>query len=210
MAPFSLNFQRLRVHSRDLRYRRDFVRRNTQYFEQTKSNLGDICAVRCSLPNGKPIAVVPVYISVNQNVTDSIDYIRETLLAYTAGGSKLPVKQHHELSLLLGGDFKIDLDIDGLRLVQFFKSSDLNSDFVYEAYNRVEELIALEDVDTCELKEELNVFQWKVDPLENTQSNILDIPPEKDYDAEFGVVEEDLRDKAIQIRTKARRIINGQ
>ncbi|GFY69788.1 hypothetical protein TNIN_364321 [Trichonephila inaurata madagascariensis] len=58
----------------------DFVRRNTQ----TKSNLGHICDTTCTLPNGKPI-VVTAYISVNQNVTDIIDYINETLLAYTEG-----------------------------------------------------------------------------------------------------------------------------
>ncbi|GFV11267.1 uncharacterized protein TNCV_3723561 [Trichonephila clavipes] len=74
---------------------------------------------------------------------------------------------------------------------------------------RVEELIALEDVDICKLEAELNVFKGKVDRLENTHSNILELLPEKDYDAEFGVVE-DFWDKAIRIQTKARRIINGQ
>ncbi|GFU25976.1 uncharacterized protein TNCV_5104691 [Trichonephila clavipes] len=67
---------------------------------------------------------------------------------------------------------------------------------------------ALEDVDVCELEVELNVFKGKVDCLENTHSNILELFTEKDYDAEFGVVEE-FRDKAIRIQTKARRIING-
>ncbi|GFR12142.1 integrase catalytic domain-containing protein [Trichonephila clavata] len=78
-----------------------------------------------------------------------------------------------------------------------------------KASNRVEELIALEDVDICELEAELNVFKGKVDRLENTHSNILELLPEKDYDAEFKIVE-DFRDKAIRIETKARRIINGQ
>ncbi|GFV40275.1 integrase catalytic domain-containing protein [Trichonephila clavipes] len=78
-----------------------------------------------------------------------------------------------------------------------------------KAYNRVEELIALENVDICKLEAELNVFKRKVDCLENTHSNILELLPEKDYDAEFAVVE-DFRDKAIRIQTKARRIINGQ
>ncbi|GFQ92289.1 integrase catalytic domain-containing protein [Trichonephila clavata] len=78
-----------------------------------------------------------------------------------------------------------------------------------KASNRVEELIALEDVDICELEAELNVFKGKVDRLENTHSNILELLPEKDYDAEFEIVE-DFRDKAIRIETKARRIINGQ
>ncbi|GFV50163.1 uncharacterized protein TNCV_87961 [Trichonephila clavipes] len=77
-----------------------------------------------------------------------------------------------------------------------------------KAYNRVEELIALED-DICELEAELNVFKGKIDRLESTHSNILELLPEKDNDAEFGVLEE-LRDKAIRIRTKARRSINGQ
>ncbi|GFQ75079.1 integrase catalytic domain-containing protein [Trichonephila clavata] len=78
-----------------------------------------------------------------------------------------------------------------------------------KASNRVEKLIALEDVDICELEAELNVFKGKVDRLENTHSNILELLPEKDYDAEFEIVE-DFRDKAIRIETKARRIINGQ
>ncbi|GFQ79221.1 uncharacterized protein TNCT_655401 [Trichonephila clavata] len=78
-----------------------------------------------------------------------------------------------------------------------------------KASNRVEELIALEDVDICELEAELNVFKGKVDRLENTHSNILELLPEKDYDAEFEIVE-DFRDKAIRIETKSRRIINGQ
>ncbi|GFX61626.1 uncharacterized protein TNCV_5111131 [Trichonephila clavipes] len=46
-------------------------------------------------------------------------------------------------------------------------------------YNRVEELIALEDVDICELEAELNVFKGKVDRLENTHSNILELHPRK-------------------------------
>ncbi|GFR09691.1 integrase catalytic domain-containing protein [Trichonephila clavata] len=78
-----------------------------------------------------------------------------------------------------------------------------------KASNRVQELIPLEDVDICELEAELNVFKGKVDRLENTHSNILDFLPEKDYDAEFEIVE-DFRDKAIRIENKARRIINGQ
>ncbi|GFQ79964.1 integrase catalytic domain-containing protein, partial [Trichonephila clavata] len=78
-----------------------------------------------------------------------------------------------------------------------------------KASNRVEELIALEEIDICELEAELNVFKGKVDRLENTHSNILELLPEKDYDAEFEIVE-DFRDKAIRIETKARRIINGQ
>ncbi|GFT22978.1 uncharacterized protein NPIL_291901 [Nephila pilipes] len=78
-----------------------------------------------------------------------------------------------------------------------------------KAYNRVEELIALESVDICKLEAELNVFKGKVDRLENTHSNILELLPEKEYDAELEVVE-DFRDKAIRIQKKARRIINGQ
>ncbi|GFR30320.1 uncharacterized protein TNCT_610601 [Trichonephila clavata] len=78
-----------------------------------------------------------------------------------------------------------------------------------KACNRVEELIALEHVDICELEAELNVFKGKVDRLENTHSNILELLPEKDYDAEFEIVE-GFRHKAIRIQTKARRIINGQ
>ncbi|GFW67657.1 uncharacterized protein TNCV_3445291 [Trichonephila clavipes] len=70
-----------------------------------------------------------------------------------------------------------------------------------EAYNRVEELIALEDVYICKLEAELNVFKGKVDRLENTCSNILELLPEKGYDADFGVVEE-FREKAIRIQTK--------
>ncbi|GFQ90845.1 uncharacterized protein TNCT_257251 [Trichonephila clavata] len=77
-----------------------------------------------------------------------------------------------------------------------------------KACNRVEELIALEDVDICELEAELNVFKGKVDRLENTHSNVLELL-EKDYDAEFEIAE-DFRDKAIRTETKARRIINGQ
>ncbi|GFR10117.1 integrase catalytic domain-containing protein [Trichonephila clavata] len=66
-----------------------------------------------------------------------------------------------------------------------------------KAYNRVEELI------------ELKVFKGKVDRLENTHSNILELLSEKDYDEEFEIVE-DFRDKATRIQTKARRMINGQ
>ncbi|GFQ80405.1 integrase catalytic domain-containing protein [Trichonephila clavata] len=73
----------------------------------------------------------------------------------------------------------------------------------------VEELIALEGVGICELEAELNVFKGKFDPLENTHSNILELLHEKDYAAEFEVVE-DFRDKAIRIQTKARRRIHGQ
>ncbi|GFQ71117.1 DUF1758 domain-containing protein [Trichonephila clavata] len=54
-----------------------------------------------------------------------------------------------------------------------------------KAYNRVEELITLEGVDIFELEAELNVFKGKVDRLENTHSNILELLSEKDYDAEF-------------------------
>ncbi|GFQ66625.1 gag-pol polyprotein [Trichonephila clavata] len=77
------------------------------------------------------------------------------------------------------------------------------------AFTKASELIALEDVDICELEAELNVFKGKVDRLEHTHSNILELLPEKDYDAEFEIVE-DFQDKAIRIETNARRIINGQ
>ncbi|GFT58063.1 integrase catalytic domain-containing protein [Nephila pilipes] len=65
-----------------------------------------------------------------------------------------------------------------------------------KAYNTVEELIALECVDICELEAELNVFKGKVDRLDDTHSNILELLPEKEYDAEFEVVE-DCRNKSI-------------
>ncbi|GFQ70729.1 integrase catalytic domain-containing protein [Trichonephila clavata] len=94
--------------------------------------------------------------------------------------------------------------------IEAFKKSRKNERAAFtKACNRVEELIALEDVDICELEAEVNVFKGKVDRLENTHSNILELLPEKDYDAEFEIVE-DIRDKAIRIQTKARRIINGQ
>ncbi|GFR13634.1 uncharacterized protein TNCT_574631 [Trichonephila clavata] len=73
-----------------------------------------------------------------------------------------------------------------------------------KACNRGEELIALEDVHIYELEAELNVFKGKVDRLENTHSNILELLPEKDYDADFEIVE-DFGDKAIQIETKAKK-----
>ncbi|GFY18235.1 hypothetical protein TNCV_2046411 [Trichonephila clavipes] len=93
--------------------------------------MGDTCAARCTFPNGKPIVVVTVYISVNQNVTDIMEYISKTLLAYTECGSKLLGKPYLVLPLILGGDFNIDTDKDdeGLILVQFLKS-ELNFDFV--------------------------------------------------------------------------------
>ncbi|GFX77333.1 ATP-dependent DNA helicase [Trichonephila clavipes] len=96
--------------------------------------MGDVCAARCTLPNGTPIVVVTVYISVNllicqYYISDIIAYIPEILLAYTEGGSKLLGKQYHVLRLILGGDFNIDFHKDeGLRLVQFLKSV-LNFDF---------------------------------------------------------------------------------
>ncbi|GFV73303.1 uncharacterized protein TNCV_3562561 [Trichonephila clavipes] len=71
-----------------------------------------------------------VYASVNQNDTGIIDYIQETLLAYTEGGSKLLGKQNHALPLIPGGNFNIDFDKDeGLRLVLFLKPK-LTLDFV--------------------------------------------------------------------------------
>ncbi|GFY33022.1 integrase catalytic domain-containing protein [Trichonephila clavipes] len=74
--------------------------------------------------------------------------------------------------------------------IESLKKSRINERASFtKAYNRVEELIALEDVDICKLEAELNVFKWKVGRLENTHSIILEFLPEKDYDAEFGVVE---------------------
>ncbi|GBM32683.1 hypothetical protein AVEN_119981-1, partial [Araneus ventricosus] len=73
------------------------------------------------------------------------------------------------------------------------------------AYNKVEELITLEGVDISEL----NVLKVKIDRLEITHASILELFPEKDFEAEFEVVE-DFRDKAIRIETKARRIITCQ
>ncbi|GBO07999.1 hypothetical protein AVEN_257528-1 [Araneus ventricosus] len=78
-----------------------------------------------------------------------------------------------------------------------------------KAYNKVEELLALEGVDISELEAELNVLKVKVDRLEITHASILELLPEKDFKSEFEVVE-DFRDKAIRIETKARRIINYQ
>ncbi|GBN07412.1 hypothetical protein AVEN_8013-1 [Araneus ventricosus] len=75
-----------------------------------------------------------------------------------------------------------------------------------KAYNKVE-LIALEGVDISELEAELNVLKVKVDRLKVTHACILEFLPEKEFEAEFDVVE-DFRDKAIRIETKDRRIIN--
>ncbi|GFY34145.1 integrase catalytic domain-containing protein [Trichonephila clavipes] len=91
--------------------------------------------------------------------------------------------------------------------IEALKSRKTERDAFTKAYNRTQELIALEGADICELEAELNVFKGKVDRLENTHSNILELLPEKDYDAEFEIAE-DFRDKGVE--TKARRIINGQ
>lgn len=107
-----------------------YLRRNSQYVSEAKSAHGDICAARCTLPNGKQIVMVTVYISVNKKVEDIMDFLLEALLAYTEGGSKLLKKRYHELPLILGGDFNIQFDTDkGLRLVKFLKE-ELNLDLV--------------------------------------------------------------------------------
>ncbi|GBM58320.1 hypothetical protein AVEN_168109-1, partial [Araneus ventricosus] len=49
-----------------------------------------------------------------------------------------------------------------------------------KAYNKVEELIALEGVDTSELEKEMNVLKVKVDCLEITRAIILELLPERD------------------------------
>ncbi|GFU42324.1 hypothetical protein TNCV_4554801 [Trichonephila clavipes] len=98
------NFKRI------TQFRRDFARKNTQCVNPNKSNLRDMCDEKCTLPNGKPLVVVTVYISVNQNVTDIIDYIHETLLVYTEGiegGSNYTGKQYHAVPLIPGDDFNI-------------------------------------------------------------------------------------------------------
>ncbi|GBN46180.1 hypothetical protein AVEN_237442-1 [Araneus ventricosus] len=65
-----------------------------------------------------------------------------------------------------------------------------------KAYNKVEELITFEGVDISELEAELNVLKVKSDRLEITHASILELFPEKDFEAEFEVVE-DFRDRAI-------------
>ncbi|GBM68064.1 hypothetical protein AVEN_66738-1 [Araneus ventricosus] len=74
-----------------------------------------------------------------------------------------------------------------------------------KAYNKVEELIALEDVDISELEAELNVLKVKSDRLEITHASILELLPEKEFE-----VVEDFRNKVTRIETKAIRIINYQ
>lgn len=104
--------------------------RNVQHYSQTHSPLGDICAAKCTSPNGNHIVIVSIYISVNQKVNDVIDFIHEALLSYTEGGSKLLRKEYHLLPLVLSGDFNVDLSKDdGLTLIQFLKS-ELNLDIV--------------------------------------------------------------------------------
>ena len=79
------------------------------YLSQNKfSNFFFVC--RCTLPSGKEIVMVTVYISVNQNVGDIIDFFHEALLIYTERESKLMIKRHHELPLILCGDFSTDFD----------------------------------------------------------------------------------------------------
>ncbi|GBM85307.1 hypothetical protein AVEN_199922-1 [Araneus ventricosus] len=73
-----------------------------------------------------------------------------------------------------------------------------------KTYNKVEELVALEDVDISELEAELNVLKVKVDRLEVTHASIFELLSEKELE-----VVEDFHDKAIRIETKARRIINS-
>ncbi|GBP77334.1 hypothetical protein EVAR_54706_1 [Eumeta japonica] len=82
----------------------------------------------------KDLIIRPLWISTfnvaRQNVTNIIDFLHESLLLYTEGGSKLLKKRYHELPLLLGGDFNIDFNKeDGFRLVQFLKD-ELNLDLI--------------------------------------------------------------------------------
>lgn len=106
------------------------LRRGPQHTSLTKSAVGDICAARYTTSSGREIIMVTVYISVNTNVTDIIDFLHEALLVYTEGGSKLLRKRYHELPLILGGDFNIDFNKeDGFRLIQFLKD-ELNLDLI--------------------------------------------------------------------------------
>ncbi|PRD27852.1 UNVERIFIED_CONTAM: hypothetical protein NCL1_34183 [Trichonephila clavipes] len=66
--------------------------------------------------NGGDVVLSTVKVSKNMhvisvNVTDIIDYILETLLAYAEGRSKL-LGKHHVLTFIPSGDFNIDFDED--------------------------------------------------------------------------------------------------
>ncbi|GBN38795.1 hypothetical protein AVEN_75280-1 [Araneus ventricosus] len=102
----------------------------------------------------------------------------------------------------------IAIVIDIANLEALKKSRKTDRAAFTKAYNKVE-LITLEVVDISELEAELNVLKVKSDRLEITHASILELLPEKDFEAEFEVVE-DFRDRAIRIETKARRIITCQ
>ncbi|GFS88890.1 uncharacterized protein NPIL_634561 [Nephila pilipes] len=106
-------------------------------------------------------------------------------------------------------NFKRIIDADGYRLLQKHLICKAREPSIFTLPPLSSLTFPSSSIDICELEAELNAFKRKSDRLENTHSNILQLLPRKEYDAEFEVVE-DFRDKAIRIQTKARGIINSQ
>lgn len=110
----------------------DITLRNLNTVTVSHGAVGDICAAQCRLENGQELMLIVVYFPPHSRVPDIIDFIHQSLLAYTPMGSAALGKKLHELPMLLSGDFNVNFASDESRvLVDFLKEKlllDLSND----------------------------------------------------------------------------------
>lgn len=89
----------------------DIALRLSTQVSATSSEIGDICAVRCTNSNNEPLIIVTIYIFPKKTVNNIIEFIHETLLPYTIRGSAILKKNYHQIPMIMVGDFNVDFSL---------------------------------------------------------------------------------------------------
>lgn len=101
----------------------DISLRQSSALSMNVTEIGEVCAARCSLDNGQTILAVALYISPNQAVSRIIQFIHEILILYTPQGSALVGQNYDELPMILGGDFNVNFATkEAQPLIEFLDS----------------------------------------------------------------------------------------
>lgn len=82
--------------------------RNTREVNVAQGTIGDICASKVKLDDGRELIMVIVYISPNQKVTEVIKFLHRHLLIYSRAGSRILGENFDVLPLILAGDFNVN------------------------------------------------------------------------------------------------------
>ena len=106
----------------------DILLRNTDNFDFQHTSVGDICSAICTMENGVQVIIVVVYISINQAIDNTKEFIFQALRNYSKQDSQVLQEldnNYDKLPLILAGDFNISMK----------KKSDPLKTFLFNAFD---------------------------------------------------------------------------